>query len=47
MKPATVHFLHAIDTEGPLYESLEASFERLDELFGISHLPQTRKTLRC
>ncbi len=45
MTPATVHFLHAIDTEGPLYESLEASFERLDELFGISHLPQTREIL--
>jgi hypothetical protein len=43
---AAVHFLHAIDTEGPLHESMDASFERLDELFGISHLPRTRETLR-
>lgn len=44
-KPATVHFVHAIDTEGPLYESIEASFERLSELFQIDHLPFTRQTL--
>lgn len=42
----TVNFLHAIDTEGPLYESLDANFERLDELFQVSHLPRTRETLR-
>lgn len=41
----TVYFLHAIDTEGPLFESLAAKFERLDELFQISHLPRTRATL--
>lgn len=46
MNNAAVYFLHAIDTEGPLYESLEASFERLEELFQISHLPRTRETLR-
>lgn len=46
MMPATVHFLHAIDTEGPLYESLDASFERLVELFAISHIPKTRENLR-
>lgn len=40
-----VCFLHAIDTEGPLYESLDASFERLEELFQISHLPRNRETL--
>lgn len=45
--PATVNFLHAIDTEGPLYESLEANFERLEELFQVSHLPRTRETLRA
>jgi len=45
MSAATVHFLHAIDTEGPLYESLEAKFERLEELFGVSHLPRTHATL--
>lgn len=46
MTAAPVYFLHTIDTEGPLYESLEASFERLDELFNVSHLPCTRETLR-
>lgn len=46
MTAATVHFVHAIDTEGPLFESLEASFERLEELFPISGLPRTRETLR-
>jgi hypothetical protein len=45
MPHATVHFLHAIDTEGPLFEPLEASFERLDELFQISDLPRTLETL--
>ena len=30
-----VLIVHAIDTEGPLYESPAASFERLEELFGI------------
>ncbi len=44
---STVNFLHAIDTEGPLYESLEANFERLEELFQVSHLPRTRETLRA
>ena len=41
-----VCFLHAIDTEGPLYEPLEATFERLEELFGITDLPRTHETLR-
>ena len=40
-----VLIVHAIDTEGPLYESLDATFERLDEVFGITHLPKTRNTL--
>lgn len=40
-----VLIVHAIDTEGPLYESLDASFERLDEMFGITGLPETRETL--
>ncbi len=35
----TVQIVHAIDTEGPLYESLGATFERLREIFGIDLLP--------
>lgn len=34
-----VQIVHAIDTEGPLYESLAATFERLREIFGIELLP--------
>jgi hypothetical protein len=34
-----VYILHCVDAEGPLYESLEATFERLNELFGISMEP--------
>ncbi|MCF8003010.1 MAG: hypothetical protein K9L32_02195 [Chromatiaceae bacterium] len=34
-----VQFVHAIDTEGPLYESLNMTFDRLHELHGISLQP--------
>ena len=37
-----VYVTHAIDTEGPLYESLDAKFERIKELFNIELQP-TRK----
>lgn len=40
-----VLIVHAVDTEGPLYESFDATFERLDEIFGITGLPKTRETL--
>lgn len=30
-----VYIAHCIDTEGPLFESTEASFERLKEIFGV------------
>jgi len=39
-----VNIVHSIDTEGPLYESLEAKFERLRELYKID-LPATRENL--
>jgi hypothetical protein len=39
-----VYIVHAIDTEGPLYESLEATFERLEKITGIK-LEPSRKTL--
>jgi hypothetical protein len=30
-----LHIVHCIDTEGPLYEDIQATFERLDSIFGI------------
>ena len=35
----TVYIVHAVDTEGPLYESLEATFERMNELLGLQITP--------
>lgn len=37
--------VHAVDTEGPLYESLDATFGRLRDLYGIEGLPPTRETI--
>ncbi|MDC0992864.1 hypothetical protein OAS14_00700 [Alphaproteobacteria bacterium] len=31
----TVYIVHCVDTEGPLYESLEATSERIEQVFGI------------
>ena len=31
----TVHVVHCIDTEGPLHELLDATFERLRAMFGL------------
>ena len=45
MKPSVVNFLHAIDTEGPLYENIEATFERIEEVIGVFNLPRDEKTL--
>ncbi len=38
-KDKTVYIVHCVDTEGPLVESLEATFERLKDLFGIRLTP--------
>jgi hypothetical protein len=43
----TVHIVHCIDTEGPLYESLRAKFERLKDLFGIEHVAPTPANFRA
>ena len=43
MKPEIV-VAHAVDTEGPLYESVNAKFERLQEIFGIDIKERTPKT---
>ena len=37
--------VHCVDTEGPLYESVEAKFERLKDLFGIDNIPVTNENL--
>ncbi len=34
-----VHVVHCIDTEGPLHESVEATFERLRAIFGLDLEP--------
>ena len=41
-----VYIAHAIDTEGPLYESLEAKFERIKELFRIEHIEETKSNFQ-
>ena len=40
-----VYIVHCIDTEGPLYESLQAKFDRIKEVFGVKIKP-TSKNLR-
>lgn len=35
----TVYVVHCIDTEGPLYESVEATFERLETIFKLDLEP--------
>ncbi|HUT77797.1 MAG TPA: hypothetical protein VM285_08935 [Polyangia bacterium] len=42
---ATVHVVHCIDTEGPLHESLEATFQRLRDIFELDLEPSSA-TLR-
>ena len=43
---APVYVVHCVDAEGPLYESLDAKFERLEELFGITGIERTRENFR-
>ena len=40
---AEVLIVHAIDTEGPLYESFTAKFDRLNDLFNIKDIEQQKK----
>jgi len=40
-----VHIVHCIDTEGPLHEPVEATFERINEIFELD-LPPSMETLR-
>ena len=39
MKNKIVYIVHCVDTEGPLYESLQAKFQRLYDIFNIKILP--------
>lgn len=34
-----VYIVHCVDTEGPLYESIEATFQRVENIFGIKIEP--------
>lgn len=40
-----VYIVHCIDTEGPLNETIDATFERLNEIFGIQITP-SKKSLK-
>jgi len=40
-----VYIVHCIDTEGPLYESIDATFDRLREIFHLN-LPASQDLLR-
>lgn len=42
---APLYIVHTIDTEGPLYEPLDAIFDRLNELYGVDGLSRTTATL--
>ena len=42
---ATVFVCHNVDTEGPLYESLDATFERLNQILNLD-LDPTRENLK-
>lgn len=44
-QPSDVHVVHCIDTEGPLHESLTATFDRLRAIYGLEFEP-SRETLR-
>lgn len=44
-KSKPVYIVHCIDTEGPLHESVDATFERLREIFHIE-LPPSEELLR-
>ena len=45
MKKKIVYFVHCIDTEGPLYESLAAKFQRVKDIFNIN-IKASKKNLR-
>lgn len=46
MADKIVYIVHAIDTEGPIYESLSATFDRLNQILGVQ-LEPTIKNLEA
>jgi hypothetical protein len=42
----TVHVVHCVDTEGPLYESIDATFERLKDIFNLDLEPSAEMLRR-
>jgi hypothetical protein len=40
-----IYFVHAIDTEGPLFETIDATFDRIKNLYGLS-FPKNKRTLK-
>ena len=42
MTDNAVYIVHCIDTEGPLYESVDATFERLRDIFQLELEPSSR-----
>jgi len=42
----TVNVVHAVDTEGPVYESVLATFERLEEILGIKIKPSRKNLIK-
>ena len=45
MKPTNLYVVHCVDAEGPLHESLDATFERLTEIFDL-HIEPNEEALR-
>jgi hypothetical protein len=45
MNKQTVYIAHAVDTEGPMFESLTATFDRINDHYGIS-LEPSKETIR-
>ena len=41
-----VIIVHAVDTEGPLHETVQNKFDRIDDLFGIKHIKPTTEKFR-
>ena len=40
-----IYFVHAIDTEGPLYETLDAKFDRIKDVYNIDIKERTEENL--
>ena len=43
MADKVLYIVHCVDTEGPLYESTEATFERIYNSFGLEFEPTKEK----